>query len=127
MAAFWTLAELRAHLLRARAREGLEGATIRVRARAVGVPSPKSYLTIVATAQRWVFCFGDTHYRPAEQSWTYRPDDDGYLTVDLSAFAPDGQPSFMGYVPETGCLEEVRVEVFSPSEFHIVMPAGVAA
>jgi len=126
LAAFMTLAEMLAQLLRTRAREGQTGTTIRMRMRAVGIPAPKAYLTVVATAQQWVFCFGDTQYRPVGQFWTYRPDDDGYLTMDLSAFDPDGQPSFFGHVPKTGALEPVQVEVCLPSEFHIVMPAGAA-
>jgi hypothetical protein len=126
LAAFLTLAELAARTLRQRKQEGEQGSTIRTRMRAVRVSGPQAYLTIVATAQRWVFCFGSAPlYKPTDQeSWTYQPDDDGYLTIDLSAFRPDGEPSFFGYVPGTGALEEVRVEVFIPGEFHIAMPAG---
>lgn len=125
MAAFLTLAELAAQTVRQRKRDGEAETTIRVRMRAVRVSGPRAYLTVVATAQRWVFCFGgDAQYKPAEESWVYQPDDDGYLTIDLSAFTPDGQPSFYGYVPLTGQLEEVQVEVYAPWEFHIVMPVG---
>lgn len=124
MAAFLTLAELRLHVLRVRAQEGHEGATIRVRARAVNVSGPKAYLAVVATPTRWAFCFADTLYRPAEQVWIYRPDNDGYLTLDLSAFNPDGQPSFYAYTPETGGLAEVKVGIHTSSEFHIVMPTS---
>lgn len=124
MAAFLTLAELLLQLQRARQREGLEGSITQMRIRAVGVSAPKAYLTVVATAQQWVFSFGGTLYQPDDESWMYHPDKNGYLTIDLSAFDPDGKPSFYAYLPQTGTLESVQVEVFAPWELHIVMPAG---
>jgi hypothetical protein len=124
LAAFYTLAELRLRLLRQREREGIKEKTIRTRMRAVNVSGSKAYLTVVATAKRWVFCFGDARYCPNERSGIFRPDKEGYLTIDLSYFDPDGQPSFYAYVPSAGALEEVRVEVMAPWEFHIFMPEG---